>query len=289
MLRKEWPLITNTILAQLAAGMFLILTIARLMLASGINQETALQLTSPGILLVGPIIALAMILSLFHLGNPFRAYRSIMNIGKSWLSWEIFFSGLFFLLWLICVYMDRNGSASPFLLSLTALAGILNVFSMANIYFKTGKPGWASAGTFLGFFGSLIILGSLGSALVLANTGMDTASLSNLIAKPIVLAIILLVLEIIFLAALLPKLKDQKNEDDIDLLVSSSVVDEKITGTYRSASIAGWIVSFLGVILLFISLRIGYAGITAILIAFVLVLIGEMLGRCAFFSLGFSK
>ncbi len=288
MLRKEWPLIISTLLAQLAAGMFIILAITRMVLLNGSDQEFALQFTRLGIALVGPIIALGMVLSLFHLGNPLRAYRSIAKIGKSWLSWEVFFSTVFLILWFICFWMDRISMANQYLLALTGLTGVLNVFSMACIYFKTGKLGWARAGTFVSFFGSLIILGTLGSVLVFANAKIDVVSISALSLKPTILSGIFLGLELISFLMFLPKLRLIDTEDTLDQLVSSSSLNQDITNRYRSFKIGGWFLSFLGVGLLFIYLQGGQTGAYTVLISFILAFSSELLGRCAFFALGFG-
>lgn len=288
MLRKEWPLIISTLLAQLAAGMFIILAITRMILLNSSDQEFALQLTRLGIALVGPIIALGMVLSLFHLGNPLRAYRSMAKIGKSWLSWEVFFSAVFLILWFICFWMDRISMANQYLLALTGLAGVLNVFSMASIYFNTGKLGWARAGTFVSFFGSLIILGTLGSVLVFENAKIDAVSITALSLKPTILSGSFLGLELISILMFLPKLRLIDTENTLDQLVSSSSLNQGMHNPYRSFKIAGWLLSFLGVTLLFVYLRGGQIGVYTILISFILAFSGELLGRCAFFTLGFG-
>ncbi len=58
--------------------------------------ETAADRMSDGALLViGPVLALAFVASLFHLGSPLNAPRAVVNLGTSWLSREIFFGSLF--------------------------------------------------------------------------------------------------------------------------------------------------------------------------------------------------
>lgn len=288
MLRKEWPLIMSSLLAQLAAGMFIILVTTRMIILNSNGQELALQLTRLGITQVGPIIALGIGLSLFHLGNPLRAYRSVVKIGKSWLSWEVFFSVIFFILWLVCFLLDEMGMANQYLLASTGLAGVLNVFSMAAIYFKTGKLGWARIETFLSFFGSLIILGTLSSVLVFGYTMVDPAATASIWLRLTILSIFVLALELISFILFLPKLRLIDTEGTLDQLVSSTTLNQDTIKFYRFFKIGGWLLSFLGVTLLFVYLNGGQAVTYMVPISFILAFSGELLGRCAFFTLGFG-
>lgn len=286
MFKREWPLVANTLLVQLAAGMFIFLALGRFILAGQTSVETAVQLTGPGMNLVGPIILLAMLLSLFHLGNPFRAYRSINNLGSSWLSREVIFSGLFFVLWLICFLVDRSGTAHPLLIVLTALAGLMNVISMANIYYSTPKKGWDSGQTYLGFLGSTVILGSAGSIVLMSRGGIDSA-LNTLLGGFILVVILVLIIQVIGLVFFVSNIKIEE-ESGMDALVSSSRVDYQLIERYRTWSLSGWIFSLVGAGLICFVLYGGQIGGGAIT-ALCLVLIGELLGRGAFFLLGFEN
>jgi len=82
--RKEWTLLLFTLIAALLIGI--------LPFSFNIRRFTSQE----EILFVGMGI-LAMFLSSFHLGKKLRAWRSILNLKKSWLSREIFsFSGFIF-------------------------------------------------------------------------------------------------------------------------------------------------------------------------------------------------
>lgn len=82
MFAEEWPLMMFTLLSQLAIGTYVILLLIRMSLSKS-DARTAGQITNPGLKLTGPIMALTLIFSLFHLGTPMGAYRSILNLGSS--------------------------------------------------------------------------------------------------------------------------------------------------------------------------------------------------------------
>lgn len=94
MFAEEWPLMMFTLISQLAIGSFIMLACVRLFLT---KQEgaTASKFTNPGFKAVGALMVLSLIFSLFHLGTPTGAYRSILNLGSSWLSREILTAGGF--------------------------------------------------------------------------------------------------------------------------------------------------------------------------------------------------
>lgn len=66
---EEWPLMSFTLISQLAIGMFVILMLLKTTLGSKDNQVSAA--VNKGFTWVGPLTFLALILSVFHLGDPF--------------------------------------------------------------------------------------------------------------------------------------------------------------------------------------------------------------------------
>ncbi len=282
MLRKEWPLITNTILAQLSVGLFLFLAWDRLLLSRESLPE-ALSLTTPGLAWVGPIMVAAMLLSLFHLGKPFRAYRAMANLPVSWLSWEIFFSSVFLGLWLIFMLLPGSPLLTLLIMGATGLAGLLNVISMSNIYSSTGRPGWKGAGTYLDFLGSTLILGSVGSAFFLSAAGLETAAVKALYLLPLLAAQLVLMAELMVISHFVSTQRIAADEFSLDQLASSSDLNQALLNKYQRISMAGWFLSMLGV-LLGITLLNEFLQLT-LLLPLLLVLAGELAGRYAFFIL----
>lgn len=121
-LRQEWPLLLFTqILTFLVA------------------DRAVYSLNGKGLslwlfLLLG---ALALLLSVAHLGQKGKAYRAIFNVAKSPLSQEIFFTGLFMAsvvfsaVWSRLMPEGLNGVAFH---GLTVLLGLLALYSMDRIY-----------------------------------------------------------------------------------------------------------------------------------------------------------
>ena len=100
MFAEEWPLMMFTLVSQLAIGSFLMLVLVRSLLTKQ-DPQGAAKLTNPGFKAVGVLMVVALLLSLFHLGTPTGAYRSILNLKSSWLSREILTAGGFLVFWFV--------------------------------------------------------------------------------------------------------------------------------------------------------------------------------------------
>ena len=287
MIRKEISLIINSILIPLAAGLFIFLAGYRILLSDSPDGKSAIDFTGTGMALVGPVILLGILISLSHLGNPFRAYRSIRKIDTSWLSREVFFTGAFFGLWLVYYVLESMGINNSYVISLTILSGILSIVSMANIYYSTGKPVWSGFNTYTGFLGSVIILGSVGSAALVVSSGSNKRDVAGLLVIAVLLALMVLVVRFIQQMALFGKLKTDDGWN-IDNLVSGSSLDEEIISRYKMFMISGWALSFIGVITSLVFLKNSEALSSGMVIAlcFVIVFAGEFLERCGFYILG---
>lgn len=202
MISGEWTLIVFSLLTQCAVGTWLVTMILRAVIARRADQSTAYQLTRQAVIVVGPLISIALVTSIFHLGSPMLAYGSIANLGTSWLSREIVSSGLFLFLWIITYYVNyRKGSAGRALVALTSLLGILAVFSMASIYYYTPVPAWSTVHTYLSFFAAALILGSLISALLLSFASRESElkpEIRKLVGKLAIVALVAAILQLIF-------------------------------------------------------------------------------------------
>lgn len=289
MLQKDWSLIANSILIQLAAGLVAFGAFYRSGFLNRAGGDTLIMATAGGMIWAGPIILSAMILSLFHLGQPLRAYRAVTRIGTSWLSREVFFTGAFLLLWATSVAMDKSGQASMIWIWLTAAAGVLSIWSMSGIYAKTGRPGWKGLSPYLSFFGTFLIFGVISSSLLLSATG-----LSHAIAPAFpVLALLILVLRLWYAFRLFSTLQGGAPEHRLDQLVSAAPVPpgESLFRLHRGFTLWGWCVSFAGVTLsLYAATTLNpHAGVGLWVVIAALVLIGELLQRLGFNTLGLDR
>jgi len=117
------------------------------------------------LLAIVPTLGLALLASLFHLGNPLIAYDSVLRVGSAWLSREVTFSALFFVVGTIFAYMQWKKISTPAvrngLAVLGALLGLALVFSMSRIYMLRTVPAWNTIVTPLTFFTTTFLLGTL--------------------------------------------------------------------------------------------------------------------------------
>ncbi len=289
MLHKDWSLIANSILIQLAAGLVAFGAFYRSGFFNRAGGDTIFMAAAGGWIWAGPIIICAMILSLFHLGQPLRAYRAVTRIGSSWLSREVFFTGAFLLLWATSVAMDKSGQASMIWIWLTVAAGVLSVWSMSGIYAKTGRPGWKGMHPYLSFFGTFLIFGGIGSSLLLSAAG-----LSHSIAPAFpVLALLILIIRLWYAFRLFSILQGGAPQRSLDRLVAAAPVPvgKSLFRLHRLFTLWGWCVSFAGVTLsLYAATTLNtYAGVGLWIVIATLVLIGELLQRVGFNALGLDR
>ena len=133
---RDWALITFTILVQMSVGSIWVLGVAHYFAARKYGAEEADRLSDRALFALVPVIALAFIASLLHLGNPFNAYRAVAHLGSSWLSAEIFFGVIFAVLAFIFAFLQWRKIGSLVLRNvfawLAALDGLVLVFVMSK-------------------------------------------------------------------------------------------------------------------------------------------------------------
>ena len=136
------------------------------------DMEQADRMSDRALLAIGPVIVLAMIASLFHLGTPMNAPRAVTNIATSWLSREVLFTVIFVVLGGVFALMQWRKIATftvrNIIAWLTTAVGLVLVFSMSQIYMLETQPAWNSWATVVSFFATALLLGllAMGTALV---------------------------------------------------------------------------------------------------------------------------
>jgi anaerobic dimethyl sulfoxide reductase subunit C (anchor subunit) len=162
---REWALIAFTILNQMAVGSFLILGIVHTYALRKKGMEQADQLSDRALLSIIPIVGLALIASLFHLGNPINAPRAINNLGTSWLSREILSDLIFAGLALVFAIMQWRKIASfavrNVIAWITAIVGLGFIYVMSSAYLLPTEPSWNTLATPVTFYSTAFLLGSL--------------------------------------------------------------------------------------------------------------------------------
>lgn len=283
MFAEEWPLLLFTLLTQLAVGVYVFFVIIRSL--KKVDSEIRVRVTKQGMLLVPLVMLLALILSVFHLGTPFEAYRAIGNLDSSWLSREILFSGGFFILTAVTYYLDRKGSWNNVVGWITSMVGLGAIVSMAGVYANTIKPAWVDFNTYLVFFSTTIVFGAVGCiVLILLSKEEKNAQLMSVLKGIGIVALAAILTQLIYLPIYVAGLS-------VNGGIAGAESVNLLSGEYAIPIILRWIFSITGIALtglIFYKKFKPSAQCTLCYTAFILVLLGEFLGRYIFFETGVS-
>lgn len=288
MFGEEWPLMMFTLFSQFAIGTFIILIVIRLALSKKIEEKTIARLTNSGLLAVGFIMVVAIVFSLFHLGDPLGAYRSITNPGTSWLSREILSAVVFLGLWFVDYILNRQGRSNRGLEWIAAVMGLIVIYSMASIYSSSIIPAWSNINTYLSFFGTTVVFGCLsGITFVLqAMHGKEDYPAVRGLLKTLSLATLIAVaVQLCYLPLYLTGL----GGDGIAAQTSAQL----LSGSYAFPLVIRWAFSILGGCIVFYTLykqeKVKALNMMNIAyVALVLVVIGEFIGRYVFYASAIS-
>lgn len=250
----DTPLVFFTVLSQLAVGLVVFFPGAFCSISVGETRADKRQQQRLSLIILA-IFALAMLVSLLHLGHPLGAVRTLANIGSSWLSREILFFGLFggVLFLALC-------SGNKVCIKLAAVIGIIAVGCSGVLYAPEAQMAMHNMLPLIFFLLTVIILGS--------SAYIYTASAKNQEALRLISLIALFSALVLYVA--LPS-----------IWASGSVIMQK-TASVWTASILYWA-----------RLLIGLSFPIMVLIknnpmwnksVFPLVIIGELLGRVLFFE-----
>lgn len=135
----HWPLVWLTLLTQAAAG-------ASLTAGNGAERLAAALLA-----------AVALAVSLLHLGRPIYAWKALRNLRRSWLSREVALFGAYGGLAAAAVAIPDAAPAA-------ALAGAAGVYASGRLYMVPGRPAWCSPLTLARFAATAMALGGLVTA-----------------------------------------------------------------------------------------------------------------------------
>lgn len=166
----HWPLVWMLVLTQAAAGAFILLPF--------ISPTAQLTVAMIG---CGAMVA-GLLASVFHLGQPLKAWRAFLGWRKSWMSREILAFNLFAPLAFTTAATLRFGivpnAAVPALTIATAAAGCLAVVCSAMIYHDTRRVCWSGMRSIGRFFGTTFVLGSAVAWFSAAIVGSPTSLLA---------------------------------------------------------------------------------------------------------------
>jgi DMSO reductase iron-sulfur subunit len=152
----HWSLVLMTTMVQAVVGALAVMLVA--------HATDTVSLT-----LLAALTAVALNISVFHLGRPAYAWRALKMWRRSWLSREVLLFGLFFLSIGACTmaaWAERFGwmhiaSAVPVLGWVATGLGVLGTIASAYIYLVPARPSWNMSHTPVDFLLSAALIGTL--------------------------------------------------------------------------------------------------------------------------------
>ncbi len=296
---REWALPVYTILVQLATGALLVLWLVR---AANLRRYPAHEidgLIGRPLLIVFSTVLVAIVGSHFHLSRPVFSFLAIANVSNSWLSREVLFTVLLVATVGALTAEHWLGSRRPRVigaLGWLALAwGSGVVLSMAYIYLLRTQAPWDSLLTVASFFTTTLLLGVMTMAVLFvmdlkfaslvetqdqqARRRMVQGALPWLAAGAVLLTVVTVGIN-------LRQIQLMRQGDEL-AQISLSLLRELYQPLFElrlGASVAG--AAWLVITLLVMRRRRQAAteAISAIYIACLLVLVGEILGRFLFYA-----
>lgn len=152
----HWSLVFMTTMVQAVVGALGVMLIAR--------ATDTLSLT-----LLALLTAVALNISVFHLGRPAYAWRALKMWRRSWLSREVLLFGLFFLSigacmtasWAQLFGLPSAGTAVVMIAWLALILGVLGTLASAYIYLVPARPSWNMVHTPVDFLLSAGLIGTV--------------------------------------------------------------------------------------------------------------------------------
>lgn len=158
----ELPLVFFTVFAQSAVGLAILAFISytlRLSDAQALQKANRLALI---------LLIIAFIASIFHLGQPMRAFNTLRGIGRSPMSNEIILFGIFTALLAGTVLINHlNKKTLQNLLNLLAVpAGLAFIWSITQVYQLHTIKNWATSYTSFQMWMTVLIGGGACSIMI---------------------------------------------------------------------------------------------------------------------------
>ena len=171
---EHLSLVIFTVLAQCAAGLLMVTGVIQLM-AGNVLTTGNIRLLNRHYVLALVILGAALIASITHLGQPFRAMNVIYGLfHNSPLSMEILaisaFGGALLLFTGFQIRTMQQNGLSKNLLILTVLLAVALVQAIANVYTLSAVAAWDTPLTSIQFFRSALTIGSSLAALLIAGS-----------------------------------------------------------------------------------------------------------------------
>lgn len=268
----EWPLMLFTVLGQCAVGGFIVLA---LVLLCGKTDEVQKKSIHKGMFFIWVLMGIAFLASMMHLGSPMRAFNSLNRIGESGLSNEIALGSAFFAIggcyWLIAILGKMPAGLGKLWLVIGILSGLAFVYGMCRVYQIDTVPTWHSGYTTLNFFLTMLIGGPLlgymlkNKACACGGKGLAAISVT---------------------ALLVSAASGLMQGSELAQLHSSVTSATALVPQYGQMMALRLVLVVLGLGCWICPLIRGkQPGCTSLLVGFILVVCGEIIGRAVFYNL----
>lgn len=271
----EWPLMIFTVFGQCVAGGFIVLAVALLKGDLRADQQQRLVMSMFGLWV---LMGIGFIASTLHLGSPMRAFNSLNRIGASSLSNEIASGAIFFAVgglgWLLAALKKLPSGLRNLWLIVTMVLGVVFVWMMVRVYNTIDTvPTWYSIWTPLSFFLTMLMGGPLLGFLLLRVAGIDGWAMRLLPAVSL-LALVASAVVALMQGAELATIHSSIQQ------ASSLVPDYGSLMAWRivllAAALTCWVLP---------QIKGHQPALPLLSFAFVLVLVGELIGRGVFYGL----
>ncbi|GAV22685.1 dimethyl sulfoxide reductase anchor subunit family protein [Carboxydothermus pertinax] len=262
----EYPLVFFTVLSQLAAG-----ALVTLWLLDAFSEKIEIASGRLAAKTIVGVTALSLLVSLFHLGHPFNAYRALTNIGSSWLSREVVLFSLFLLASVVycLLWKDSEKSLRKITGGITALIAVLAVVSSAMIYVLPARPAWNNVSPIVFFLLTAALLGPLYIGTLFQFRGEDNPIPLNFTGMVLALS---LVVFMVYVSVLLSG-QGAGYQNGLNIIQS---------GAFWFRTVLGWLIPLALVSLLVV--KKGFSEKNMVAYLFLLTLVGEIIGRELFYS-----
>ena len=270
----EWPLMFFTVIGQSVAGAFILMTAVLLCRAMPQGQHYKITLSMFGLWV---LMGVGFMLSMMHMGSPLRAFNSMLRFGHSALSNEIVSGSVFFaaggFYWLLSALKKLPRVVDkPFLLLVSVLA-VIFIYAISRVYQIETVPTWFNHYTSLQFILTSLIVGPVLAALLLRSAGSDLTGCRILVL-------------ISLLATIAGCIVAIAQGFELGTIRSSVQRASELVPDYPLLSGLRFVMIFAGLGLWGISVaKLRNPSVIIMLIAFVLVFLGEFTGRGLFYGM----
>lgn len=270
----EWPLMVFTVLGQCVAGGFIVMALA---LLTGVSDRVQQKRVHWAMIVLWVLMGIGFMASVLHLGSPLRAFNSLNRIRESALSNEIASGSVFFAVggfwWLVTVLGKMPQALGKIWMMLTMILGVFFVWMMCKVYLIDTVPTWYSVYTPLSFFLTMFIGGPLLGYLLLRVAGVTGWGMRLLPAISLLAVVINTVVVML---------------QGMDLATIHSSIMQASALVPEYGALMSWRLLVLALALacwIIPQLKGGQANPAVLTFAFVLVIVGELIGRGVFYGL----